>query len=98
MEAQGFVSTKRDLQRKNWVRVSLTKKGEEAVKLWATSTEVPDVFSCYSKNPEMSKRNGEYRRAGYLIGGKNQGQSRVGILETGCGLGHRPRQIHKCPK
>ena len=30
MEAQGLVKTKKDLQRKNWVRVSLTKKGEQA--------------------------------------------------------------------
>src|SRR5512137_1404148 len=49
MEAQGFVSTKKDMKRKNWVRVSLTKKGEEALKLWASATEVPDVFSRYTK-------------------------------------------------
>ena len=49
METQGLVSTKKDMKRKNWVRVSLTKKGEEALKLWATATEVPDAFSCLSK-------------------------------------------------
>jgi len=49
METRGLVSTKKDMKRKNWVRVSLTKKGEEAVKLWATATRVPDVFSCLSK-------------------------------------------------
>jgi len=49
METQGLLSTKKDMKRKNWVRVSLTKKGEEAVKLWATATEVPDAFSCLSK-------------------------------------------------
>jgi len=31
MEAQGLVSTKRDMARKNWVRVSLTKKGNAAL-------------------------------------------------------------------
>jgi DNA-binding MarR family transcriptional regulator len=32
MEAQGLVKRTRDLKRKNWVRVTLTKKGEEAFK------------------------------------------------------------------
>jgi len=32
MEAQGLVKTTKDLDRKNWVRVSLTKKGDEAFK------------------------------------------------------------------
>src|SRR5512137_3084861 len=49
MEAQGLVSTKKDMKRKNWVRVSLTKKGEEALKLSANATEVPDLLSCLSK-------------------------------------------------
>jgi DNA-binding MarR family transcriptional regulator len=50
MEAQGLVSTKKDMKRKNWLRVSLTKKGEEAVKRWAASSEVPDAMSCLSKS------------------------------------------------
>jgi DNA-binding MarR family transcriptional regulator len=49
MEAQGLVSTKKDMKRKNWLRVSLTKKGEEAVKRWAESSMVPDAFSALSK-------------------------------------------------
>jgi DNA-binding MarR family transcriptional regulator len=49
METQGLVSTKKDMKRKNWVRVSLTKKGREALKLWPTKTMVPDVMSCLSK-------------------------------------------------
>ena len=49
MERQGLLTTKRDLNRKNWVRVSLTKKGEEAVKQWAAASEVPDAMSCLSK-------------------------------------------------
>jgi DNA-binding MarR family transcriptional regulator len=49
MEAQGLVSTKKDMKRKNWLRVSLTNRGEEALKLWANATEVPDTVSCLSK-------------------------------------------------
>ena len=49
METQGLVSTKKDLKRKNWLRVSLTKKGDEAVKRWANATEVTEVMSCLSK-------------------------------------------------
>jgi len=50
METQGLLTTKRDMKRKNWVRVSLTKKGEETLKRWLTTTMVPDVtFSCLSK-------------------------------------------------
>jgi DNA-binding MarR family transcriptional regulator len=49
METQGLLTTKRDMKRKNWVRVSLTKQGEEALKRWATATVVPDALSCLSK-------------------------------------------------
>jgi DNA-binding MarR family transcriptional regulator len=49
METQGLVSTKKDMKRKNWLRVSLTKKGEEALKRWLASTLVPDALSCLSK-------------------------------------------------
>ena len=49
MEVQGLVSTKKDMKRKNWLRVSLTRNGEEALKLWANATEVPDILSCLSK-------------------------------------------------
>jgi MarR family multiple antibiotic resistance transcriptional regulator len=49
MESQGSVSTKRDMKRKNWVRVSLTKKGEEAVKGWVAATVVPDIMDSLPK-------------------------------------------------
>ena len=49
METQGLLTTKRDMKRKNWLRVSLTKKGEEALKRWAAATWVPDALSCLSK-------------------------------------------------
>jgi len=53
MEAMGLLSTKRDMARKNWLRVSLTKKGEEAVKKWANAHEVPDaVFSLSKKEAD----------------------------------------------
>ena len=52
MEAQGLVSTKKDMKRKNWLRVSLTKKGEEALKRWATATVVPDALDCLSKKEQ----------------------------------------------
>ena len=49
MESQGLVSTKKDMKRKNWLRVSLTKKGEEALKSWASATTVPDSLNVLSK-------------------------------------------------
>src|SRR5512136_1133442 len=49
METQGLVSTRKDMKRKNWLRVSLTKNGEEAVRLWANTHDVPDVMGCLSK-------------------------------------------------
>ena len=54
MEAQGLVSTKRDLKRKNWVRVSLTNEGEESLKRWSTRTAVADTFSCLSKKESQA--------------------------------------------
>jgi DNA-binding MarR family transcriptional regulator len=48
MEAQGLLSTKKDMKRKNWLRLSLTKKGEEALKRWSTATETPDALSVLS--------------------------------------------------
>jgi MarR family 2-MHQ and catechol resistance regulon transcriptional repressor len=50
MESRGLVVTRRDMKRKNWVRVSLTKKGEEAFDRWSVTTMVPDVaFSSLSR-------------------------------------------------
>jgi DNA-binding PadR family transcriptional regulator len=49
METQGLLTTTRDMRRKNWLRVSLTKKGEEALKRWSTATTVTDALSCLSK-------------------------------------------------
>ena len=49
MEAQGLVKRTKDLQRKNWVRVSLTKKGEEAFKRQMSERNARNVTSCLSK-------------------------------------------------
>jgi len=49
METQGLVKTKKDLQRKNWVRVSLTKKGEQAFKRQWSEKATLNVTSCLSK-------------------------------------------------
>lgn len=43
MESRGLVVVKRDMKRKNWIRVSLTKRGEASLNLWAAATTVPDV-------------------------------------------------------
>ena len=49
MEAQGLLTTKKDMKRKNLVRLSLTRKGEEALKRWSIATVVPDALSCLTK-------------------------------------------------
>ena len=49
MEADGLLKTTRDLQRKNWVRVSLTKKGEQAFNRQITQKLARNVTSCLSK-------------------------------------------------
>jgi MarR family transcriptional regulator, multiple antibiotic resistance protein MarR len=49
MEAQGLVVTTKDMGRKNWLRLLLTRKGEAALKRWSTATMVPDALSCLSE-------------------------------------------------
>ena len=56
MEAQGLVSKTKNLGRKNLVRVSLTKKGEEAFKRQLGKTAVMNVTSCLSKK-DLDKLN-----------------------------------------
>jgi len=48
MEAQGLVQTTHDLKRKNWVRVSLTKKGQQAYNLQMTHRKARNATSCLS--------------------------------------------------
>jgi MarR family transcriptional regulator, organic hydroperoxide resistance regulator len=52
MEVQGFVKTTKDLRRKNWVRVSLTKKGQAAFKRGVGQRAAMNVTACLSKDEE----------------------------------------------
>jgi len=58
MEAKGLLKTRHDLKRKNWLRISLTGKGEEALQRWPTVTVVPDTLTS-----SLSKRELETLRA-----------------------------------
>ena len=49
MEAQGLVKRTKDLRRKDWVRVSLTRKGEEAFKRQITERTARNATSCLSR-------------------------------------------------
>lgn len=49
MEAQGLVKATKDLERKNWVRLSLTKKGKEAFKRQLGVRTSLNATSCLSK-------------------------------------------------
>jgi len=49
MEARGLVKTTKDLERKNLVRVSLTKKGQEAFKRQHSEKSVRSATSCLSE-------------------------------------------------
>jgi len=49
MESGGLVKRTRDLQRKNWVRVSLTQKGREAFKRQLDQRRVRNITECLSK-------------------------------------------------
>ena len=56
MEAQGLVKKTKDLKRKNLVRVSLTKKGEESFKRQVNVRTVRNVTSCLSSK-ELASLN-----------------------------------------
>ena len=49
MEEQGLIKKTKDLKRKNLVRVSLTKKGEELFKHLLSERVVINITSCLSK-------------------------------------------------
>jgi len=50
METQGLVKTTKDLRRKNWVRVSLTKKGDQTYKRQMAQRTARNVTSCLSQS------------------------------------------------
>ena len=56
MEIQGLVKKTKDLKRKNLVRVSLTKKGEESFKRQVNVRTVRNVTSCLSSK-ELASLN-----------------------------------------
>lgn len=49
MEAQGLVKKERNLERGNWVRVSLAKKGKEAYERQVVARRVRNITECLSK-------------------------------------------------
>ena len=61
MEAQGLVKRTKDLPRKDWVRVSLTKKGKEAFKRQVSQRKVRNITECLSKK-ELDALNATNRK------------------------------------
>jgi DNA-binding MarR family transcriptional regulator len=63
MEADGLVNRTHDLQRKNWVRVSLTKKGKDAFERQLTQRKVRNITECLPKKEldALNVTNGKLR-------------------------------------
>ena len=66
MEAQGLVKKERNLERGNWVRVTLTKKGKEAYERLVLARRVRNVTECLSKQEldALNKMNRKLRAKG----------------------------------
>jgi DNA-binding MarR family transcriptional regulator len=66
MEAQGLVKKERNLERGNWVRVSLTKKGKEAYERQLVARRVRNITECLSKQEldALNKMNRKLRAKG----------------------------------
>ena len=66
MEAQGLVKKERNLERGNWVRVSLTKKGKEAYQRQVVARKVRNITTCLSKQEldALNKMNRKLRARG----------------------------------
>jgi MarR family transcriptional regulator, multiple antibiotic resistance protein MarR len=66
MEAQGLVKKERNLERGNWVRVSLTKKGKEAYQRQDAARKVRNITNCLSKQEldALNKMNRKLRAKG----------------------------------
>jgi DNA-binding MarR family transcriptional regulator len=66
MEAQGLVKKERNLERGNWVRVSLTKKGKEAYQRQVAARKVRNITECLSKQEldALNKMNRKLRARG----------------------------------
>jgi DNA-binding MarR family transcriptional regulator len=66
MEAQGLVKKERNLERGNWVRVTLTRKGKEAYQRQVGARRVRNVTECLSKQEleSLNKMNRKLRAKG----------------------------------
>ena len=66
MEAQGLVKKERNLERGNWVRVTLTKKGKEAYQRQVAARKVRNITTCLSKQEldALNKMNRKLRAKG----------------------------------
>jgi len=66
MEAQGLVKKERNLERGNWVRVSLTKNGKEAYERQAVARKVRNITTCLSRQElgALNKMNKKLRAKG----------------------------------
>jgi len=66
MELQGLVKKERNLQRGNWVRVTLTKKGKEAYERLVLARRVRNITECLSKQEldTLNKMNRRLRAKG----------------------------------
>jgi MarR family multiple antibiotic resistance transcriptional regulator len=66
MEVQGLVKKERNLERGNWVRVTLTKKGKEAYERLVLARRVRNVTECLSKQEldSLNKMNRKLRAKG----------------------------------
>ncbi|MDM7998466.1 MAG: MarR family winged helix-turn-helix transcriptional regulator [Dehalococcoidia bacterium] len=69
MEAQGLVKKERNLERGNWVRVTLTKKGKEAYQRQLKAKKVRNVTECLSRQEleELNKMNRKLRARGVQL-------------------------------
>src|SRR5512136_608495 len=69
MEAQGLVKKERNLERGNWVRVTLTKKGKEAYGRQVGANRVRNITECLSKQEldALNKMNRKLRAKGIDI-------------------------------
>jgi len=69
MEAQGLVKKERNLERGNWVRVTLTKKGKEAYGRQVGANRVRNITECLSEQEldALNKMNRKLRAKGIEI-------------------------------
>lgn len=66
MQAQGLIKKERNLQRGNWVRVTLTRKGKEAYERQLEARKVRNITECLSKQEleSLNRMNRKLRAKG----------------------------------